>query len=280
MISASFNQFFSQTKKKLWLLFLTAIVTIILLGVFQDFLYSQRNDISFYFSESLLFKSLWVLFPPIFILIKIYLQKDGGFTPTRMAVILILATLLHLILVPIIIWTLSTIFREQSYGLYKVFTFTLANDLLKIVVVYCAFIGLLKYYSHLKRHENKQVQQETNKEQKTTDYLTVISGKKSQLVKITDILFIQSATPYVAIQTPEKQLLHSATMKSILHELDSRFVRVHRSMIVNTEKVTSYQSRLNGDYDLTLEDGNEVRLSRNFVKDFKARFRFTPQLKT
>lgn len=56
-------------------------------------------------------------------------------------------------------------------------------------------------------------------------------------------------------------------------KLDTRtFVRVHKSTIVNLEKVSSFKSRLNGDYDLLLKNGTIVRLSRTYAANFKNEF--------
>ena len=62
------------------------------------------------------------------------------------------------------------------------------------------------------------------------------------------------------------------TLKSLSEKLDNRlFVRIHKSEIVNLSKVQSYQSRQNGDYDVTISDSSVLRISRNFAKDFKTK---------
>ncbi|WP_254788460.1 LytR/AlgR family response regulator transcription factor [Cellulophaga baltica] len=84
---------------------------------------------------------------------------------------------------------------------------------------------------------------------------------------------ITSATPYICIHLENKRHLHSETLKSMCGQLDSNvFVRVHKSSVVNISKVSSFKSRLNGDYDLQLANGDLVRLSRTYATDFKNRF--------
>ncbi|RYF37203.1 MAG: LytTR family transcriptional regulator, partial [Cytophagaceae bacterium] len=46
----------------------------------------------------------------------------------------------------------------------------------------------------------------------------------------------------------------------------------HKSCIVNITKVRSYQSRLNGDYDLLLSNEVVLRVSRNYASGFKTAF--------
>jgi len=197
-------------------------------------------------------------------LLKRELEKRQVKTIVQMCFAVIAPALVHLILVPITIWCLSTIFREQSYGIIKTLTFTLSNDLVKLLLIYSVFIGWLKYL------ENKRPKEEPEKQTLSSQYLVVSSGKNSTRLDLSDILYIKAATPYVAIQLEDKEYLHSESLKSIATKLDARFIRIHRSSIVNIDKVLSYKSRLNGDYDLVLQDGTEIRLSRNYVNDFRS----------
>ncbi len=103
--------------------------------------------------------------------------------------------------------------------------------------------------------------------------IIVSNGTNNIPVAVNDIMYITASTPYIVLHLESKQHLHSETLKSIQEQLDkSRFIRVHKSTIVNIDKVTSYKSRSNGDYDLTLQNGATTRLSRNFASGFKACF--------
>ena len=252
-----------SSEHRLLVVFLSALVAIVLLAIIQDYLHSIRYGQSFYFFESLLFKTFWFYFPPILFLLKRELEKRQLKTIVQMCLAVIAAAVLHLTLVPITIWCLSTIFREQSYGIIKVLTFTLSNDLVKLLLIYSVFIVWLKYL------ENKHLKQESQKQTSSFQYLVITSGKNSTRLDLSDILYIKAETPYIAIQLQDKEFLHSESLKSIATRLDSRFIRIHRSSIVNIDKVLSYKSRLNGDYDLVLQDGTEIRLSRNYVNDFR-----------
>ncbi len=288
--------FFNGNKFLIALLFV--IVTVVFVGIFQDYLQSKRNNNLFFFSESLLFKSFWMLFPPILWLLKYLHQNRKLDTYPRIGVTLIAATMTHAVLTSLTVWGLSVIFRDQSYGVVKVLTFTLANDLVTIILVYGVFIYALKYLANYNQKSksgsqllNVQLSGTSNSnveamEKQSPDaissvnYLVVNSGKNNARLNLNDILYIRSATPYVSIQMADSEYLQSTSLKLIAEKLDFRFIRIHRSCIVNIEKVLSYQSRLNGDYDLTLDNGSEVRLSRNYVKAFRRHFGSTPQLKT
>lgn len=282
---------------KFLMAFICVIVVIMLIAVFQDFLQSKRNNSLFFFSESILFKTFWLLFLPILALIKKLLSNKKYHTYMAMGLIIVIATMAHMVLTSLTVWGLSEIFRDQSYGVIKVLTYTLANDLVKILLVYGVFIYGLRYVmkhphnrsfnalSDVKNRDavmldSKQAKNTYNDSIQSSNYLFINSGKNNTRIDLNDILYIQSATPYVSIHLKDKEYLESSTLKSIINSLDERFIRIHRSSIVNLDKVRSYQSRLNGDYDVLLDDGTKIRLSRNFVKAFKSRYVSTPQLKT
>jgi hypothetical protein len=191
-----------------------------------------------------------------------------------MCLAVIVPTLGHLILVSLTIWFLSAIFYYNAYEFYKAFTYTLSNDLVKMLLIYGIFIFSQKY---LGIKPEKGI---ARKQASRPEYVSVGHGGNYTRLKLSEILYIRAATPYIAIQLKEKQFLHSGTLKSIVEKLDSRFIRIHKSSIVNIDKVVSYKSRLNGDYDLELQDGAKIRLSRNYINDFRNNFESGPQLKT
>ena len=54
-------------------------------------------------------------------------------------------------------------------------------------------------------------------------------------------------------------------MRELEQQLDPRrFQRVHRSTIVNLERVKEMRSHINGEYFLILDSGNEIKLSRSY----------------
>jgi len=84
-------------------------------------------------------------------------------------------------------------------------------------------------------------------------------------VDVKTIDHIEAAGDYMCIHTPEKTHILSATMKGMTQHLDPRiFQRVHRSAIVNLERVKELVSHANGEYFLFLEGGSEVKVSRSY----------------
>jgi DNA-binding LytR/AlgR family response regulator len=97
----------------------------------------------------------------------------------------------------------------------------------------------------------------------------VTQGKTSIPIPVSSISYVQTADPYIAIHADGKKHLLAQSLSGIMDQLDSRFVRIHRSAIVNTQSVSKWTSRGNGDYDVLLSDGTLLRLSRNYAQAFR-----------
>jgi len=55
------------------------------------------------------------------------------------------------------------------------------------------------------------------------------------------------------------------TLSAMEEQLDpKKFVRVHRSAIVNTDRIKELQPLFNGEHSLILEDGTRLTLSRKY----------------
>ena len=64
--------------------------------------------------------------------------------------------------------------------------------------------------------------------------------RKQVKVNFEDILYIESLKDYIKIHSPNKQHITKTSISSFLEKLDDRFIRIHRSYIINTNKITAY----------------------------------------
>ncbi len=100
--------------------------------------------------------------------------------------------------------------------------------------------------------------------------LAIKDGKETTCVDVADINWIDAAGDYLCVHTPQQTHVLRGTMKKLEQVLDpERFVRVHRSTIVNGHRVRSMRSHTNGEYFLTLDCGKELKLSRGYKKNIK-----------
>ena len=91
-------------------------------------------------------------------------------------------------------------------------------------------------------------------------------------VDVDQIEHVEAAGDYMCIYTGDNSLILRETMKDLERRLDPRvFQRVHRSTIVNLDKVRQVKPHTNGECFLVLESGSQVKVSRSY-RDVVARF--------
>jgi two-component system LytT family response regulator len=91
-------------------------------------------------------------------------------------------------------------------------------------------------------------------------------GTTHTFLPVDDVDWIDAADNYLRLHVGERWHLHRGTMKDAEDELDpARFVRIHRSAIVNVERIASVESQDGGGYIVTLHSGARLRSSRQYV---------------
>ncbi len=112
-------------------------------------------------------------------------------------------------------------------------------------------------------------------EDTTSRYEKLINVKdRGQIfrVDVDSIEHVEAAGDYMCIYTGDNSLILRETMKDLERRLDPRiFQRVHRSTIVNLDKVRQVKPHTNGECFLMLESGAQVKVSRSY-RDVVARF--------
>ncbi len=278
MVRYAIHSKFRKARLKTTLKFLGVLFIVLLVTIFQDFLHARFNTYSFYLSESFLFNLFWVLVIPIGLALKKSFQKlpllkslQGKLSGT--AVFTIAGSMLHILAYALLVFGVSAVFYSHTFGFIGNLGYTLSHDLYKYLLVYAAISILIL--------RKKQKGNEANTTPAFSEQLVISSGRSHLILTTAQIVYIQTSTPYIEIHTLDKKHLHSETLKSILGRLDpALFVRIHKSTIVNLDQVSSYKSRLNGDYDVHLKTGVVLRLSRNYVADFRKLQNQTPQLRS
>lgn len=100
--------------------------------------------------------------------------------------------------------------------------------------------------------------------------LAIKDGGRVTWVNQEDIDWIDAAGDYMCVQAQGVTYIMRKTMKALEAELDGDILqRIHRSTIVNINKVQEMESHINGEYFLTLESGHRVKLSRTYKDKLK-----------
>lgn len=104
--------------------------------------------------------------------------------------------------------------------------------------------------------------------------LSVRSAGHEVYVRIPDIDWVEAADYYVCLHVGPKSHLLRRSMAELERDLDPHlFCRIHRSTIVNLRRVRALQIDSAGEYEVLLEGGQKLRLSRRFRKDLQSRMR-------
>ena len=102
------------------------------------------------------------------------------------------------------------------------------------------------------------------------DRLAIKDGASTSFVPIRDIDWIDAAGDYMCVHVGNRTHIMRTTMKELESRLDaSVFQRVHRSTIVNLERVEKVSSHTNGEYYLTLIGGSTLKMSRSYKNKVK-----------
>jgi two-component system LytT family response regulator len=107
---------------------------------------------------------------------------------------------------------------------------------------------------------------------RTMEWLSVKSAGQVLFLKISEIDWIEAADYYSCLHVSGKTHLLRRSMSELDQELDQGvFCRIHRSTIVKLDRVRGLKLNQNGEYDVLLDNGTRLRLSRRYRKQLQSR---------
>jgi len=107
---------------------------------------------------------------------------------------------------------------------------------------------------------------------RTMEWLSVKSAGQVLFLKISEIDWIEAADYYSCLHVSGKTHLLRRSMSELDQELDQGvFCRIHRSTIVKLDRVRGLKLNQNGEYDVLLDNGTRLRLSRRYRKQLQFR---------
>lgn len=97
------------------------------------------------------------------------------------------------------------------------------------------------------------------------DRMEIKTSGRVIILKLSEIDWVDAAGNYVKIHTGPETLTLRETMSRIEKRLDpGLFMRIHRSTIVNIERIRELQQQFHGDYVVVLKTGQRLTLSRSY----------------
>jgi len=110
------------------------------------------------------------------------------------------------------------------------------------------------------------------RQERWLDRLVVKSAGRTHFIPVADIDWIESAGVYVTLHAGTKEWLYRAALGELARKLDPmRFVRVHRSTVVNIASVSHLEPISHGEFEIVLKNGSRSRLSRIYRAQLERR---------
>ena len=95
--------------------------------------------------------------------------------------------------------------------------------------------------------------------------LVIKSAGRIVFLRVEEIDWIEAADNYVRVHAGKESHLIRETLQSLEKRLDpGKFLRIHRSFLVNLDRIRELRPIFHGDYAVKLADGTELTLSRNY----------------
>ncbi len=97
------------------------------------------------------------------------------------------------------------------------------------------------------------------------DRVMIKSGGRITFLSTDEINWIEADDKYVHLHTGKISPMVRQTLSAMETQLDPRkFRRIHRSAIVNVERIKELQPLFSGEHSILLQDGTKLTLSRNY----------------
>lgn len=98
-----------------------------------------------------------------------------------------------------------------------------------------------------------------------TESFTIRDKGRDQVVHVDDVVLLRAEGNYLKLQLTDRSFLHRMTMNAVETELDpARFLRIHRSYIVNTLHIRSTRYSGNNEFIFTMANGERIVSGRSY----------------
>ena len=105
---------------------------------------------------------------------------------------------------------------------------------------------------------------------KYLDRIVMKNDGRVFFIKIADIDWIGAEGNYVRLHTGKESYLYRENLGNLLSQLDpAKFRRIHRSSVINIDRIQELRSGAYGDYNITLIGGTELTLSRSYREELR-----------
>jgi two-component system LytT family response regulator len=110
-----------------------------------------------------------------------------------------------------------------------------------------------------------QLLESLTRQRTTAERLAIRAEGRVYFVRVADIDWIETASNYVRLHSGKTSHLLRESLSSLETRLDpERFLRIHRTTIVNVERLRELQPWFSGEFIAILQDGTRLKVSRGY----------------
>lgn len=129
--------------------------------------------------------------------------------------------------------------------------------------IYLGAIGIIAAYRYYRS-------QEADKVSTRPDRLIVQTGSGETIIRQEDIEYLEAARNYVVVGTAPKEYLVRETLSNLEKTIaPEQIIRTHRSYLVNIDRIEEIRSTDTGGYEIQMQSGKRVPLSRSYRDSFR-----------
>lgn len=110
-----------------------------------------------------------------------------------------------------------------------------------------------------------------------TERLVFKNGSRIFFVKVSEVDFIEAEGNYVRVHFGKENHLLREAISTLQSRLDpTKFLRIHRSTIVNVDRIRELHSWFHGEYQVILQTGKQLLLTRSYRENLQTLLGRTP----
>ncbi|WP_019244463.1 MULTISPECIES: LytR/AlgR family response regulator transcription factor [Bacillus] len=130
----------------------------------------------------------------------------------------------------------------------------------------------LKHKMNDKKSRTQEFVQVLNQKKEIKDKLAINLDDRIVLVNMKDIVYCTTEEGNTIITTLSERFAATESLVTFERKLqDTSIIRVHRSYLVNTEYIKEIQPWFNSTYNLIMQEGTSIPVSRTYTKELRAK---------
>jgi hypothetical protein len=172
-----------------------------------------------------------------------------------------------------LLWFSAILGEAYSFPItFDRLTYEFAKDIITYGMLSAAVMALRHLFAHVPASAAEPAAAPTpSPPESLPERFAVRKRGKEIMVEVADIDWIEAAGNYAVLHVGGDTLEIRSTLTKLEGELDpKRFVRVHKSYVVNVARIAEVTPWISGDWRIRLQDGAEVNLSRRYRQRFEA----------